>query len=34
VLNSVWCGVTAGCTAAGTGADRGEVNATLVETNG
>jgi hypothetical protein len=32
VLNSVWCGAGDTCTAAGIGADRGEVNATLVET--
>jgi hypothetical protein len=34
VLNSVWCGVSGGCTAVGIGADLGEVNATLVETAG
>ena len=32
VLNSVWCGGGNSCTAVGIGADRGEVNATLVET--
>jgi hypothetical protein len=32
VLNSVWCDAGDNCTAAGIGADRGEVNATLVET--
>jgi hypothetical protein len=32
VLNSVWCGAGNSCTAVGIGADRGEVNATLVET--
>jgi hypothetical protein len=34
VLNSVWCGTGNSCTAVGIGADRGEVNATLVETGG
>ncbi|HEX6518949.1 MAG TPA: hypothetical protein VF070_02895 [Streptosporangiaceae bacterium] len=34
VLNSVWCGGGNRCTAAGIGADRGSVNATLVETGG
>jgi hypothetical protein len=34
VLNSVWCGDGNKCTAVGIGADRGEVNKTLVETNG
>lgn len=33
-LNSVWCTPSAACTAVGAGADRGSVNATLVETNG
>jgi hypothetical protein len=33
VLNSVWCGPQAACTAVGIGADRGSVNATLVETD-
>jgi hypothetical protein len=33
VLNSVWCDKHGDCTAVGIGADRGSVNATLVETN-
>jgi hypothetical protein len=34
VLNSVWCGTGNSCTAVGSGADRGGVNATLVEIGG
>jgi hypothetical protein len=33
VLNSVWCDKHGNCTAVGIGADRGSVNATLVEVN-
>jgi hypothetical protein len=34
VLNAVWCGTNHSCAAVGIGADRGSVNATLVETGG
>ena len=34
VLNSVWCDAAGNCTAVGIGADRGSINATLVETSG